>query len=98
MHRNSWFALLVCVNLVLLTGIILATSAPRTAYAQGAGLAGDYLVVSGEIQDQFDALYLLDLRERTLHTFYFVKGTRNMEYGGFRVLEADFRHNRGGNP
>ena len=91
--KKTLLTFLVCANLVLLTGIVLFATTPRTAQAQGTGLASNYLVVSAEIQNQFDALYLLDLRERTLHCFYFVKGTNNIEYAGYRDLERDFRNN-----
>ncbi len=90
-QRNMWLAVLVCINLLLLTGMIVIGAPPRAATAQGAGLSGNYLVVAGQIQSQFDALYLLDLRERALHVFFFQKGSRNLEYGGFRDLERDFR-------
>jgi hypothetical protein len=95
MRKTTWLTALICLNLVLLTGIILLTTSPRVAHAQQTGLAGNYLVVSGEIQSKFDALYLLDLRERTIHTFYFRKGTNDLQYAGFRNLEIDFRHNQG---
>lgn len=94
MRKSTWLTLLVCVNLVLLTAILLLGYTPRAALAQGTGLAGNYLVVTGEIQDEFDALYMLDLTERALHTFYFEKGSRDMQYAGYRLLELDFRHNR----
>jgi hypothetical protein len=93
MNKTAWLTLLVCVNLVLITGIVLFGSAPRTALAQGTGLAGNYMIVTGAIQTGFDALYVLDLRERTLHAFFFVKGSNNIEYGGYRDLERDFRNN-----
>jgi hypothetical protein len=93
MRKRLLLTVLVCANLVLLTGIALFAATPRTALAQGTGLAGNYLVVTGQIQSQFDALYMLDLRERTLHCFYFVKGTNNIEYAGYRDLERDFRNN-----
>ena len=93
MKKKMLLTLVLCANLVLLTGIVLLTATPRTALAQGTGLAGNYLLVSGQIQSQFDALYMLDLRERALHCFYFVKGTNNLEYAGFRDLERDFRNN-----
>jgi hypothetical protein len=93
MNKTAWLTLLVCVNLVLLTGIVLFGFTPRTALAQSTGLAGNYMIVTGEIQDGFDALYVLDLRERTLHAFFFQKGSNNIEYGGYRDLERDFRNN-----
>ncbi len=92
MKSNGWLTVLVCVNLVLLTALIVLGLPPRTAVAQGTGLAGNYLVVAGEIQDEFDALYLIDLHERTLHTFYYNKGSTEIQYAGFRSLERDFRN------
>lgn len=93
MTKTTWIATLVCVNLVLLTAAILVGVPPKPALAQGTGLAGNYLVVSGQIQSQFDALYLIDLRERTLHVFYFVRGSRDLRWAGYRDLERDFRNN-----
>jgi hypothetical protein len=94
MRRQSWLALLVCVNLVLLTGIVLASYSPPAALAQGVGLSGNYLAVAGEIQSDFDALYLLDVRNKRLHTFYYDKSTRQLAYAGNRDLERDFRRNK----
>lgn len=94
MHKTTWLAVLVCVNLILLTGLILVGTGPRTALAQPTGLSGNYLVVAGETQTGVDALYLIDLKERTLHMFYFDRGTKKLEWGGYRNLELDFRHNR----
>jgi len=93
MTKSTWVALLVCVNLVLLTGIVLFGYTPRPALAQATALSGNYLVVAGQIQAQFDALYLIDLRERPLHTFYFEKGGAELKWAGYRDLERDFRNN-----
>ena len=94
MSKNTWLSMLVCLNLMLLTGILLCTYSPPTAYAQGTSLAGDYMAVSGEIQDQHDALYIIDVRNRVLHVLYFDRGTKSLRYAGARDLEQDFRHNR----
>jgi hypothetical protein len=94
MSRNTWLALLVCLNLLLLTGILLFAYSPPTALAQGAGLAGNYLAVTGEIQNEYDALYLIDLRSRTLHVFCYDRTTRQLAHRGYRSLERDFRQNR----
>jgi hypothetical protein len=94
MNKSTWLTLLVCVNLALVTGIVLVGTAPRTALAQGIGLADNYMAVAGKIQTDFDALYIIDMQERTLHTFYFQRGTRQLDYGKYRMLERDFRHNR----
>jgi hypothetical protein len=89
-----WVSLLVSLNLVLLTGLLLTAYTPPAAYAQGTGLAGNYLIVAGEIQDQLDALYIVDLRARTLHAFYYDKSDKRIVYSDFRYLERDFRNNK----
>ena len=89
-HKSAWLTFLVCLNLLLLTGLFICGAPPRPARAQGAGLAGNYLIVSGQVQSNLDALYLLDPRERALHAFYFEKGARDLKYAGFRDLERDF--------
>jgi hypothetical protein len=92
MSRTTCLAALICVNLVLLAALMLAATSARTASAQSAPTGDPYLLVTGEILDDFDALYVLDMRERTLHTFYFRKGTRELQYAGYRNLEQDLRH------
>lgn len=93
MTKRSWIALLICANVGLLAGIVLATSMPRAAYAQATGLAGNYLLVAGELQDQYDALYMLDLKQAVLHAFYYDRGPRRLAYAHSRSLERDFRAN-----
>jgi len=94
MNKRTCLALLVCVNLVLLTAIVLFTYSPPAALAQGTGLAGNYLVVTGEIQNEYDALYLIEMRSRTLHVFYYDKTRKELYYSDVRSLERDFRQNR----
>ena len=95
MPRRRWLIMLVLLNLGLAAGLVLRQAEPRTALAQPAGGLGDrYLLVTGLIQNDFDALYVIDTKERTLHTFTFRKGTRELEYGGYRLLDRDLRHNR----
>ena len=93
MTKTTWLTLLVCVNLVLATAIVIFGVPPRPAAAQVAGMAGNYVIVSGRVQSDFDALYVLDLRERILHVFYFIRGGRDMDWAGYRDLERDFRNN-----
>ena len=95
MRRSTVIAALVCLNLMLLTGIVLSSYSLPPAYAQTAGLATDYLVVAGEIQDEHDAIYLVDIRNRMLHVLYFDRGQRQLRWGASRDLEQDFRYNRG---
>jgi hypothetical protein len=102
MSKNTCLAVLICANVALLIGLCLVTwslpaaqaQGPPPAVAQAAGPAGNLLAVSGEIQDKYDALYLLDPREHTLHVFMWDKSTRQLEYADWRDLDRDFRNNR----
>jgi hypothetical protein len=94
MTKSTWVAVLVSVNLILLTAVVLCAYSPPAAYAQATSLAGDYLMVAGEIQDQHDALYIIDVRDRMLHVLHFDRGRKQLFYAGSRDLERDFRHNR----
>lgn len=93
MPKNKLFTVLLCLNLILAAALVFHSLPPRTAAAQGTGLGGNFLAVTGEIQSKFDALYLMDLQNRTLHVFYFQKGSQDLQYAGYRDLERDFRNN-----
>ena len=94
MRRNLILATLVVLNVALLAAIAAHSTSPRRALAQPAGLSQNYLIVTAEVRDQYDAVYLLDARSRYLHGFWFDLGRRQYQYAGFRDLERDFRHNR----
>lgn len=93
MPKNAVLAVLLCLNVALAVALVVLGLPPKTAVAQGTGLAGNYIAVTGEIQSKFDALYLMDLQNRALHVFYFMKGTQDLQYAGYRDLERDFRNN-----
>lgn len=92
MSKSTWISLLVCANLILLTGIGIMTTSPPAALAQGTGLGGNYMAVTGEIGDQYDALYLIDMRDRILYVFYYDKTEQVLKFSDFRELERDFRN------
>ena len=96
MRKSTLLSGLLCLNMILLTAIVLRSYTPPTALAQGTGLSGNYVVVTGEIQDGYDAVYLIDLQSRYLHAFYYDRGQNALRHGGFRDLERDFRNRPGG--
>lgn len=95
MTKKACLAILVTINLSLAAGLLMhVLPGPRAALAQqGTGLAGNYLVVSGQIQSNLDAFHLLDVRDRALHSFFLDRGSVNLVYAGYRDLERDLRHN-----
>ena len=94
--KRMLLAALICVNVALGAGLVLLTSGPQAALAQSTSLAQNYVVVAGEVRDQFDAVYLIDVRASALHGFLFDRATRKLERADSRDLERDFRQNREG--
>ena len=73
------------------------SAAPPEAVAQeapapGMGLASNYLIVTGEIQSDFDGVYVIDRNTRLLHGFFWERGRNRLLYAGSRDLEVDFRN------
>jgi hypothetical protein len=95
MSKATCLTLLVCLNLLLLTALCLANYSLPAAQAAGTGLASRYLAVAGAIQSNYDAVYVLDTRERTLHAFYWDRSRRDLMYVDWRDLDRDFRHHEG---
>jgi hypothetical protein len=91
MNKSFGVILLVGVNLALLAILVGTAYPPPAAMAQPVGGAGNYLLVCGNTEQDSDAIYLLDLANRNLHTFTVRKGQVRLEYRGFRDLEQDFR-------
>ncbi len=94
MKKNTWLACLILLNLALAIALGLTATSLPAALAQATGLSGNYLAVAGEIQDQYDVVYLLDARSRALHAVTYDKSNRRLQYQDSRDLDRDFRHNR----
>ena len=92
MKKDRWIAALVCANVALLAGLALATTSLKSAFAQGTGLGANYMAVTGEVQDQFDALYVVDMKNHILHAFQFDRGRKQLDYVDSRDLRRDFRN------
>ena len=92
MKKETWIAALACANAALLAGIVLQTMPQNTAMAQGTGLGGNYMAVAAEVQDQYDALYVVDMKNHILHAFQYDRGQRMNTYVDSRSLKRDFRN------
>lgn len=92
MSRHAILVMLVGVNLLLLATIILTAYSPPAAYAQAVGGAGNYIMVSGQIDPGHDAVYLFDLRNRFLHVITSSRGRPvTISRVDTRDLSRDFR-------
>lgn len=79
--------LLVCLNIGLLA-VLLTTSSPK-AGAQGYP-ATDYVVVTGEIDDNYDALYIIDSARRRMAAWRFDASSKRLLRIDTRNLKTDF--------
>lgn len=92
--KDAWIAFLIVANVALAAGIFVMAQPAKPAFAQGTGLAGNYLAVTGQIQQGYDALYLIDMRANVFHALVYDRGKRGLEYVASRDLRRDFRNDR----
>ena len=90
--KKALIVALVCVNVALLAALVLTAGASK-ANAQAYRGAADYLMVSGKIGTDWEAVYLLDLGRRRLLGFRFDKTSQQMLPIRGRILANDFRRN-----
>lgn len=91
MSKRVLIVALVGVNLALLAALVICANPPRAAYGQAVAAAGNMLMLTGEIQDGYDALYLVDLPRREMHVFTPEKSRRGrLVYRDTRSLKRDF--------
>jgi len=83
MNKRAIIVALVGVNLLLLGGLILMAYDLPAAQAQ-VGRGGNYVAVSGEIEEGIDALYVLDLDDQTLKVVLVNKQGNQPELVGVR--------------
>ena len=80
---------LACLNAGLLVALVFNAGAP-TAEAQIVGGGADYLVMTGAIAKNYDALYVLDLSTRQIAAWQFDKKNNALKLVGRRSLLRDF--------
>jgi hypothetical protein len=87
--KKAIIVTLVCVNVALLAAMVLVSNVPP-AYGQSVRGATDYMVVTGHIQSEFDAMYVLDTGARRLVPIRMNQTTKKMEVWKGRRLVMDF--------
>ena len=88
-------ALLLLVNLGLLTAVILSVVEDKnalagTAIAQATPGSPKYLMVTGRYRQDKQALYVVNLENRMLGVFTFDQSKKRIIYSGRASLAADF--------
>lgn len=86
--KKTLIVSLVCVNVVLLAAVIAVNMGRAEAQILRGG--NDYIMVTGKIEQAFDAVFVIDLRTRKLAAWRFDRTTKRMRPYKGRTLKADF--------
>ena len=84
---------LVCVNLGLLATLMLGTATPK-ASAQAFRGGTDYLLMTGAIRSDYDAVYVIDLGKRRLLAWKLDRTKKSLVPNRGRDLRNDFERQR----
>ncbi|MBN1845023.1 MAG: hypothetical protein JW810_05030 [Sedimentisphaerales bacterium] len=77
--KNRWLILLLCVNILLLTAVIFSWVGLPRAYGQVRPF--DYLLVSGRLDEDSEAVWIIDMGTHQLTTCRYNKTTGQIEVG-----------------
>lgn len=80
---------LVCLNMALL-GLLVFLNTPAASAQQTEFRSTDYLVVTGRVGEDLDALYVLDLAQQKLAVIKYDKTNRQLAPLATRTLPSDF--------
>ncbi len=69
LRKRSLIVALTGLNLLLLAGLVIFSYTPQAAYAQRRGRAGDFLITTVKVHEDFDALAIINIQEGALHVF-----------------------------
>ena len=87
--KKAIIVALVCLNAALAAALLLGTVLP-TAKAQVMGGGNDYVVLTGKVQSDLDALYVLDLASRRFKVWKFDKTKQRLLPIALVDLKRDF--------
>ena len=89
--RNLLIGLLVCLNVGLLLMLLLGSGA-GSADAQVIGGGTDYMVITGKIGSNHDAIFVIDVAQQRLACWKFDRALKRLVvFGRGRKLTRDFR-------
>ncbi len=89
--KRAAIVALACVNVAMLAALIFGTGAEK-ANAQAVRGGTDYLVVTGKIQTNVDAIYVIDTASRSMLGWRFEQRGTSGKLKPFRLqdLKNDF--------
>ncbi len=88
--KKALIITLLCFNAALLVGLVLGTRSQR-AEAQAFRGAANYLMITGHIGTNWDAVHVIDMGGRQIRSWRYDKTRKRLVPFTGRSLEADFR-------
>lgn len=74
---------------ILFVGLILLNAQPTTVHASGMlDRGGDYIMLSGELWEQEELLYVIDAGTSRMIAYRYNQTTKQIEVGGAQELDA----------
>ncbi|MBT3198864.1 MAG: hypothetical protein HN350_03015 [Phycisphaerales bacterium] len=91
--KKAIIAVLVCVNVGLLMALILGVGAPKANAYQGSLMPNNTIMMTGQIRENEDAIYIIDMATEKLAAFEFQRkgNVRSMRPMGTRDLTLDLK-------
>ena len=92
--KKAIIAILVCVNVGLLCALILGVNVPKaTASYPGSVMPHNTIMITGQISDSEDAVYILDMASERLAALEFLqKGSgKRLRPMGVKDLKTDLK-------
>ncbi|MDP6046205.1 MAG: hypothetical protein QGH94_13805 [Phycisphaerae bacterium] len=91
--KKAIIAILVCVNAALLVALILGKGAPQAHAYPGSVMPNNTIMITGQIRDDEDAVYIIDMATERLAAFEFQgKGAaKRLRALGSRDLKIDLK-------
>ena len=77
---------------ILFVGLILLNAQPATVHASGMlDRGGDYIMLSGELWEQEELLYVIDAGTSRMISYRYNQATKQIEVGGAQELDVFLR-------
>ena len=92
--KRSLIVALICLNVALLVSLLFVASTPP-ANAQVYGGGADYLMMTGQIGSDWDAVYVIDLASNRMLGWRYEKAQKRLRQMRGRELKNDFRQTTG---
>ena len=87
--KDLTIGVLSTTAVILFVGLILLNAQPATVHASGMlDRGGDYIMLSGELWEQEELLYVIDAGTSRMIAYRYNQTTKQIEVGGHQELGA----------